>query len=199
MANPTHVAVAVLATDGLPEECNPSDIPGIAQIAADGFAATPSVITFVIGVGTEVAALNQIAQKGGSNNAFIVNTAMNVNMQFTTALNAIRGASLGCNYLIPVPSDGSDVDYTKVNVDYLRGRLDDYGDDSAGPRHPPLPRDGRRLVLRQPVDADADHHVPEHVHDALRRHDRQRRRRDGLQHDRPLVRAQCARNAPAEE
>lgn len=43
--------MAVLfAMDGLPTECEPQEIAPIADLAAAGFAATPSVRTFVIGV-----------------------------------------------------------------------------------------------------------------------------------------------------
>ena len=41
--NPGHASVAVLATDGLPTECSPWSIPGIAQLAAAGLTGTPKV------------------------------------------------------------------------------------------------------------------------------------------------------------
>jgi hypothetical protein len=118
--HPDHVVIAVLATDGLPEECSPQDIPSIAAIANAGFTADPSIITFVIGVGTEVANLNAIAAGGGSGSAFIIDTTMNVTQQFLDALNKIRGASLGCTYEIPMPM-GQKPDFNKVNVEYTPG------------------------------------------------------------------------------
>ena len=47
--------------------------------------------------------------------AFVVDTTQNVNQQFLDALNKIRGAALGCSYLIPLP-DGGTPDFAAVNV-----------------------------------------------------------------------------------
>src|SRR5579872_2707505 len=52
VAHPGHSVVAVLATDGIPDECTPSDIPTIARFAATGLANSPTVKTFAIGVFT---------------------------------------------------------------------------------------------------------------------------------------------------
>jgi hypothetical protein len=120
VANPTHVAVVLLATDGEPEECSPTSPAQIGQLAAAAFMGNPSIATFVIGVGN-VNALNTIAQDGGTGQAFIVNTQQDVTMQFLAALAQIRGAALGCTYVIPQPTDGSTLDPSKVNVQYTPG------------------------------------------------------------------------------
>ena len=119
-ANPTHTVVTVLATDGLPTECTPLDIPSIAAIASAGAAGTPSVKTFVIGVfaqGDTGAKQNvdAIAKAGGTNSAFIVDPAQNVTAQFLTALAQIQGKSVGCEFKMPKPSQGV-VDPTKVEL-----------------------------------------------------------------------------------
>ncbi len=126
-ANPGHSVVAVLATDGIPDECTPSDIPTIATIAAAGLAGTPSVKTFAIGVfapgdvPSGTAALNQIASSGGTKQAFVINTtSQDLEAQFVAALSAIRGASLPCQYEVPLPDAGS-ADYDKINVQYTSG------------------------------------------------------------------------------
>jgi hypothetical protein len=122
-ANPGHSVVAVLATDGIPDECSTTTAAGIAQIAAAGLSGTPSIKTFTIGVFTPdaiasgTATLNQIAQSGGTQSAFIIASTGNVEAQFAQALSAIRGASLPCQYSIPVP-DGGVPDYGMVNVEY---------------------------------------------------------------------------------
>jgi hypothetical protein len=122
-AHPTHQVVTVLATDGLPTECDPLDIPSIAQIAADGVAGAPSVLTFVIGVfaGNNMNAkadLDEIAAKGGTQQAFLVDASQDVTQQFIDALNAIRGEKLACEYLVPAPPPGETLDYGKVNVEH---------------------------------------------------------------------------------
>ncbi len=122
-AHPDHKVIAVLATDGLPTECAPEDITSIAQIAAAGKAGTPSVLTFVIGVfgandqGAQ-ANLNTIAEQGGTSSAFFIEDNQDVTAAFLDALHAIQGQTLSCEYQIPAPPDGSDLDYGKVNVQY---------------------------------------------------------------------------------
>ena len=69
------MTAVVLATDGEPTNCNPNRVETVAERAAEGLAQTPSIKTFVIGVGSELVTLNLIAQKGGTDKAIIVNTA----------------------------------------------------------------------------------------------------------------------------
>jgi len=116
-AHPSDAVVAVLATDGDPGECDTS-LPNIDAIAAAALAGTPSVMTFVIGVGPSLSSLNGIASAGGTTQAFLVDTGGNVNQQFLDAMNAIRHAALGCQYLIPTPTDGGAPDFGAVNVVY---------------------------------------------------------------------------------
>ncbi|MBK8251676.1 MAG: VWA domain-containing protein [Polyangiaceae bacterium] len=120
MAHPSHNVVVVLATDGDPTECNPSDIPGISNIAAAAANASPKVKTFVIGVGASLSNLNAIAAAGGTGSAFIVDGNANVNQEFKAALDAIQQTALGCEYTIPQPAQGM-LDYNKVNVQYTPG------------------------------------------------------------------------------
>jgi hypothetical protein len=117
-AHPDHKVAVLLATDGLPSDCmanattaDPYDITGVAATAASGL---PNIKTFVIGVFAPTDTdsqtnLNQIAKAGGGNNtAYIVNTgSTNVEDQFVSALDMIRGASLPCEFQIPKPSSGS--------------------------------------------------------------------------------------------
>ena len=116
-SHPSDAVVAVLATDGDPSECDTS-LPNIDAIAAAALAATPSIMTFVIGVGPSLSSLNGIAAAGGTTQAFLVDTSANVNQQFLDAMNAIRHAALGCQYLIPTPTDGGMPNFGEVNVVY---------------------------------------------------------------------------------
>ncbi len=116
-ANPGHKVILVLATDGDPQACSPTDIPSIRALAEAGVNGSPSILTFVIGVGDLEANLDQIAQGGGTLDAFMVDAGGNVEQQFLDALEAIKGQALGCAYSIPVPQDG-DADYDRVNVVY---------------------------------------------------------------------------------
>jgi hypothetical protein len=92
-----------------------SVINGIAKAGLDG---VPSVKTFVIGVGDLAAALDGIANAGGTGKAFLVDTNQNASDQFLQAMNAIRGAALSCAYLIPSPPPNEELDYGAINVQY---------------------------------------------------------------------------------
>jgi hypothetical protein len=117
VAHPDHVVIAVLATDGEPSSCetNQGKINALAAAGANG---VPKVLTYVIGVGQELAALNGIAQAGGTGQAFLVDSNQNASEQFLQAMNEIRGAALACSYLIPQPPQGEDIDYNAINVQY---------------------------------------------------------------------------------
>ncbi len=119
MKNPNHVVIDVLATDGQPSGCD-EDLIHINAIAAAGVNGTPKILTFVIGVGSSLTALNGIAAAGGTGQALIVDTNQNVNQQFLDALNKIRGAVLSCSYLIPTPAMGTP-NFNSVNVQYSPG------------------------------------------------------------------------------
>jgi hypothetical protein len=110
---PDHITVVVLATDGEPTNCNPNTVTTVVARAEEGFTGTPSIRTFVIGVGSQLTTLNEIAEKGGTGQAIIV-SAGNASKEFLAALNAIRGA-IGCAYKLPVPTSG-EPDTDKLNV-----------------------------------------------------------------------------------
>jgi len=113
--DPDRRSVVVLATDGLPTQCMPTDIGEIGAIAMAGNTTTPSVPTFVIGVGSNLSNLNAIAAAGGTGQAFLVEDA-NATQQFIDALNSI-GQTLTCEFSIPEPMDG-EIDFGLVNVQY---------------------------------------------------------------------------------
>jgi hypothetical protein len=120
-----HVVVSVLATDGLPTECLPLEIPNVAGLAAAGVQGTPSIRTFVIGVfgpndPDAQANLDTIARAGGTERAFIVDTTGNVSTQFLQALSTIRGSLFTCDFQIPAPMGADPLDYDLVNVQFTR-------------------------------------------------------------------------------
>ncbi|WP_437954838.1 hypothetical protein WME76_25105 [Sorangium sp. So ce119] len=124
-ANPTHRVVTVLATDGMPTECDPLSADGIAQIAGEALSGTPSISTFVIGVfdGDDDGAqdtMDRIAEGGGTTSAFFIDTSTDVTQAFLDALTEIRGKSLACEYQVPAPSAGQTLDYGTLNVQHTR-------------------------------------------------------------------------------
>ena len=107
--------VVVLVTDGIPDGCS-SDINGAAQIAQGQAQTTP---TYVIGVGN-VNGLNQIAEAGGTKQAFVVSTSdpAKIKDDFQKAITEIKLSALSCDYKIPAPPNGETLDRSKVNVLY---------------------------------------------------------------------------------
>jgi hypothetical protein len=128
-ANPTHKVAVLLATDGLPSECEPTEIDGVAAIASAAAAGNPSIATYVIGVFApdEMADaqtnLNALATAGGTGKAFLITTnGADVTTSFLSALNAVRSSGLSCQYKVPsVMQDGGSVDYFSVNVQFTSG------------------------------------------------------------------------------
>jgi hypothetical protein len=115
--NPNAVGVVIFATDGDPSDCN-TDLAAIDAIAKAGYDGTPSVRTYVIGVGDLAAALDGIAAAGGTGQAYLVDANAGAQDQFLKAMNEIRGAALSCAYLIPPPPANEMIDYGAINVQY---------------------------------------------------------------------------------
>ena len=101
--NEDHKVVVVLATDGDPNNCT-STITTVSNAAAAGLALTPSIETYVIGVGM-VNNLNFIAAAGGTGSAYISDAGSSAS--FLAAMEDIRARALGCEYNVPIPSDGN--------------------------------------------------------------------------------------------
>jgi len=114
-ANPADKVAVVLVTDGEPNDCNSS----VGNVSSEAASASATIPTFVIGIGN-AGNLDQIAQSGGTTKATIVSTnnPQQTAQDFQTALNAIRGLTLACEYQIPPPPQGETFDESKVNVVY---------------------------------------------------------------------------------
>jgi hypothetical protein len=121
--DPNRKQAIVLATDGVPDDTcvspvageTPNTLANATMIAAAAYAATPSIPTFVIGVGSDLTALNAIAQAGGSGTATLVDTSANAQQQFLAALDAARRTAIPCDFAIP--SDTA-IDPNETNVNY---------------------------------------------------------------------------------
>jgi hypothetical protein len=115
--NPTEKMVVVILTDGIPGPCatNHQVIAGYAEAARQA----AGVLTFAIGLqGSAPNLMNLIAQKGGTNQAIMINNTNNADQELLDALLAIRG-DFSCEFQVP-PDDGhgKDIDFGKVNVNH---------------------------------------------------------------------------------
>jgi hypothetical protein len=110
-----RTVAVVFATDGEPTQCTSSNntIAGAVRVAAAAAAGTPPIKTYVLGVGPSLNNLNQIAQAGGSGQAYLVESGGSQDL--LAALNSIRKSALSCDYSIPV-FPGKPLDFSAVNV-----------------------------------------------------------------------------------
>ncbi|HYQ03024.1 MAG TPA: vWA domain-containing protein [Polyangiaceae bacterium] len=119
--HPERKPLLVLATDGEPVGCEPNTPQDVADVAARALAGPNAIRTFVIGVGSSLVSLNLVAQAGGTDHAFLVDTGGDVAKEFGDALDQIRGTASSCDFSIPDASAGTgSIDPTKVNVSYVR-------------------------------------------------------------------------------
>lgn len=118
--NPNRQVVTVLATDGFPTSCEPLEIFGISEVAANANQGDRPVRTFVIGVfgnadlgGDGQQRLDSIARAGGSGRAILVDTEGDVAGDFLEALNTIRNTAVSCEFEL----DGAaSLNFDQVNM-----------------------------------------------------------------------------------
>ncbi|MEO7096494.1 MAG: hypothetical protein ABI175_24760, partial [Polyangiales bacterium] len=128
LAHPKRKVVVLLASDGVPDDtCLAPGTDGLNNTLANTVAVTktlkdgtPSVSTFVIGVGSSLTELDQIAAAGGTKKAILVDVGGDIAKSFLDALDAIRKTAISCDYTIPPPSGGK-LDFEKVNVRFTKG------------------------------------------------------------------------------
>ena len=96
-----RTAAVVLVTDGLPAACGTAtnSVATAAMAAQNAFMGTPSIKTFVVGMG-DTAALDQIALAGSGGQTHYIPTSGDVVGTLSAALTSISG-ELTCNYVIP--------------------------------------------------------------------------------------------------
>jgi Mg-chelatase subunit ChlD len=115
-SHPNHKVILVLATDGDPTGCLPTEIDLIAGLAQNARNYN-GVKTYVIGVqGSTIANLNKIAIAGGTNAAYDITQDIN---QFSAKVAEIRFEALGCDYEIPDAPPGQQFDPDLVNFTYI--------------------------------------------------------------------------------
>jgi len=122
--NPARQAVVVFVTDGYPTQCDPQDIPSIAELAAESWNDSPRVPVFVIGI-DGVYNLDQIASAGGTREPFLVEGEGSTE-RLVTALKNITTDTARCEFEIP-PSPNPDFlspDTEAVQVIYTPGSGD---------------------------------------------------------------------------
>lgn len=117
-AHTDHKVIVVIATDGDPNGCPPSDSASIAGLAKQARNYN-GVTTYAIAVpGATLSNLNAIAAAGGTVKAYDVTQDIT---QFSAKMAEIRSQALACEFPIPDPPMGEQLDPGKVNVNYTAG------------------------------------------------------------------------------
>jgi hypothetical protein len=108
----------VMVTDGIPQGCNDDNDPSVA--AGEAANVSSSIKTYVVGVGDQLGALDDIAKSGGTTSATRVSVGDPAQTQqdLSKAINQIRASALSCDYGIPAAPNGQSLDPAKVNVQY---------------------------------------------------------------------------------
>jgi hypothetical protein len=122
-AHPGRRGALVLATDGLPQNCDlGNDIPSVAAALSAERMQTPALSTYVIGVFDPAAladspgALAMLATAGGTGMPFVLMPGADLTQKLIDSLNQIRGAALACEFKIPAMAGSAAIDFGKVNV-----------------------------------------------------------------------------------
>ena len=118
---PGHTAAVLLVTDGVPFSCGESHTTTLTvPVAQMGFAGTPSIKTYVVGIGN-TAALDALALAGSGDQTHYFDGNGDVSSKLQAALKSVA-TSITCDYTIP--TGGKAIDFGLVNVE---GKVGDAG------------------------------------------------------------------------
>ncbi len=112
MATPGRTAAVVFVTDGLPNGCS-SSVASATTLAQTAFMGTPSIKTYVVGLGFTMN-LDAIALAGSGGAHHYFPAQGDVTAALSTALKQISQQVIKCDYTIPTM--GQALDYGRVNV-----------------------------------------------------------------------------------
>jgi hypothetical protein len=118
--NPTEKTVVVIVTDGEPSSCEPNK--HVIASYAEAARLTNGVLTFAIALeGSNVLFMNEIASRGGTNQAIVISNTSDADQELLAALKGIQ-SGIGCEFAVPATDGhGHAVDPTRVNVSHVPG------------------------------------------------------------------------------
>ncbi|MEO7327360.1 MAG: VWA domain-containing protein, partial [Minicystis sp.] len=106
----------VLATDGEPNACGDGITNDSVAALAKSARNYNGVLTYVIGVeGSNIANLHKVAIAGGTTAAYDITSDIS---EFSATIAKIRSVALACEFEIPKPPGGKDLDRDLVNFTY---------------------------------------------------------------------------------
>ncbi len=121
-AHPERSVVVVLATDGKPTSCAPTDAAALAALARGALLGPGHVRTMAVSFtsleaeDSEMSELLPIAVAGGTQHPIVVNPRGDFAAQLTTALGQTASQRIACDLALPEPPPHQVLDYDRVNV-----------------------------------------------------------------------------------
>jgi hypothetical protein len=120
LAHPERSVVVVLATDGLPTTCAPTDVPALAELAKLALEGPAHVRTLVVTSqalsGHQGSGFERVAVAGGTQHALVIDPRGDFAGQLASALDAAATRQVACDLALPEPPRGQHLDYDAVNV-----------------------------------------------------------------------------------
>ncbi|MDF3069076.1 MAG: hypothetical protein K0R38_4677 [Polyangiaceae bacterium] len=118
--HPDRSVVVVLATDGLPTACAPTDTRALAALAKEALDGPAHVRTLVV-ASTSLAAADtsnfeRIAAAGGTLRPVMIDSRRDFGKQLGDALDATAAREVACDLALPEPPAGKRLDYDTINV-----------------------------------------------------------------------------------
>lgn len=115
---PGHSAAVLLVSDGMPFSCGESHTTTLTvPIVQAAFAATPSIKTYVVGIGN-TAALDELALAGSGNQTHYFDGNGDVSAKLQEALKSVT-TTITCDY--DIPTGGKPIDFGLVNIEAQLG------------------------------------------------------------------------------
>jgi hypothetical protein len=112
--------VVVLATDGLPTTCAPTDTTALAALAKEAYEGAGHVRTLVVAseslAGGDRSGFEQIAKAGGTGRALSIDPRADFARQLGDALRATADRKVACDLALPEAPLAARLDYDEVNV-----------------------------------------------------------------------------------
>jgi hypothetical protein len=112
--------VVVLATDGLPTACTPTDTAALALLAKAALEGPAHVRTLVVASrsldGADLSGFDSIAEAGGTARPLAIDPHADFAAQLTSALTTAAAREVACDLAIPEPPAGAHLDYDAINV-----------------------------------------------------------------------------------
>lgn len=125
-AHPEQRTIVVFVTDGAPNGCN-QNFDDISELASDALA-DAGVSTYMIGLtdanggGVNQDDMDQVADAGGTDQAFFVSDGDQATQDLIDTFNSIRGMALACDFAVPdSTTSGMAIDPRLINVNYTPG------------------------------------------------------------------------------